>query len=149
MLTGMAGASMAGQSEVARTSWGSILSSWTQSFCRFRLQLPAVASEAVFDRRAEARSRGVAPHRDLLVLDLPEHRLDLVQLGTVGRQEVQVDPRVGQPLAGPPDDFTGMEARVVQDYDTRDLRPRQGLQEPEQVVRVPGPLRCEHLQPGR
>src|SRR4051812_18862390 len=42
----------------------------------------------------------VASHRDLLVLDLPERRFDLVRLRAVRREEVQVDPRDGQPPPG-------------------------------------------------
>jgi transposase len=57
--------------------------SWT-----FPPQLPAVAAEAVLDCGAEPRPCVMAPHRDPLVLDLPEHRLDLVQLRAVRRQEV-------------------------------------------------------------
>src|SRR4051794_35438005 len=57
------------------------LSGWPQLFSTFLLaELRGVGAEPLLDRRPQRRLGGVAPHRDLLVLHLPEHRLDPVQL---------------------------------------------------------------------
>src|SRR4051812_24329932 len=59
---------------------GGPLSGRTEFFRTFRSQLPAVVAEALADRASETGPAGVAPPGDLLVLDLPEYRLDRVQL---------------------------------------------------------------------
>ncbi len=98
-------------------------------------------------RPREPRPRGMTPHRDLLVLDLAEDRLDFVQLRAVRRQEVQVDPRRRQTRPRPPHDPAGVQAGVVQDHHPRHLRPWQRPHECQEIVRVPRPLRGEDIQP--
>src|SRR4051794_16937039 len=117
-----------------------VLSSSPRFLFIFCLQVSAVGPEAGIDRRAEPLSGGITAPRDLLVLDLPEHRLDLVQLRRVRRQEIQRDARGGQPRPRPADDPAGVQAGVVQHYDPWDTGPGQRPEEPQEVVRVPRPL---------
>src|SRR5437764_6101406 len=77
------------------------LSSWPQLFVTFRAKFCGVGVEALLDRAAQLLLGGVAARGDLVAFDLLEHRLNLLELGAVRRQVVQVDPlpRQRPPLA--------------------------------------------------
>lgn len=103
--------------------------------------------EGLFDRLAQTLPTRVAPIRHRVVLDLPEHRLDLVELRAVRRQKVQVQTPPSQAGTRRPDDLAGVQPGVIQNHHPGNLRPGQRNQEAKQVLRVPGPLGREHIEP--
>jgi hypothetical protein len=81
----------------------------------------------------------VAALGHLLVLYLPEERLDVVQFGTVRWQVEQVDampPEVGQ---GSLDEGVLMERAVVQDDHPQDRQDRQRAEEAKELLRLETP----------
>src|SRR5215204_1891012 len=112
-------------------------------FCQ---ELRLIAGVGVVDGGLQGSLGRVHALGQVAVLDRPEDRLDLVELGAVGRQEIEVDavgPQRGQRLAY---DAAMMQAGIVQHHHERHGAGRPLQQEVHQVRRREGPGRADPVK---
>src|SRR5581483_1519429 len=109
-------------------------------------ELVLIASVGRVDGRLQGGLGGVDALGQVAVLDGPEDGLDRVELGAVGRQEIEVDALGPQGGQGLPDEVAMMQAGVVQYDHQRDRARRPLQQEVHQVRRGAGPGRADPVE---